>query len=42
MVLGLVRAGAKVALFDVNHTWLEQSAKEMREIAYRVLGQALK
>lgn len=32
MAEGLVRAGAKVALFDLNESWLEQSAAEMRAI----------
>ena len=32
MTLGLVRAGARVALLDVNEDWLAQSAAEMRLI----------
>jgi NAD(P)-dependent dehydrogenase (short-subunit alcohol dehydrogenase family) len=32
MAVGLVRAGARVALLDVNAAWLEQSATEMRAI----------
>jgi 3-oxoacyl-[acyl-carrier protein] reductase len=32
MTEGLVRAGARVALFDLNETWLEQSTAEMRGI----------
>ena len=32
MAVGLVRAGARVALLDVNASWLEQSATEMRSI----------
>lgn len=32
MTQGLVRAGARVALLDINEAWLEQSAAEMREI----------
>jgi NAD(P)-dependent dehydrogenase (short-subunit alcohol dehydrogenase family) len=32
MGLGLVRAGARVALLDVNEAWLTQSAAEMRSI----------
>jgi 3-oxoacyl-[acyl-carrier protein] reductase len=32
MTVGLVRAGARVALLDINATWLEQSASEMRAI----------
>ena len=32
MTVGLVRAGARVALLDVNSDWLEQSAAEMRSI----------
>jgi len=32
MSLGLVRAGARVALLDVNEAWLAQSAAEMRSI----------
>ncbi len=29
---GLVRAGARVAMLDVNEEWLEQSANDLREI----------
>ncbi len=29
---GLVRAGARVAMLDVNEDWLDQSANDMREI----------
>lgn len=32
MTVGLVRAGAKVAMLDLNHTWLDESAAEMRAI----------
>ena len=32
MTQGLVRAGARVALLDINEAWLEQSAAEMRSI----------
>jgi NAD(P)-dependent dehydrogenase (short-subunit alcohol dehydrogenase family) len=32
MTEGLVRAGARVALFDLNEAWLEQSTAEMRGI----------
>ena len=32
IALGLVRAGAKVALADINQDWLNQTASEMREI----------
>ena len=32
MALGLVRAGARVALTDVNQEWLDQSVTEAREI----------
>ena len=32
MTAGLVRAGARVALFDLNETWLEQSTSEMQKI----------
>jgi NAD(P)-dependent dehydrogenase (short-subunit alcohol dehydrogenase family) len=32
MTEGLVRAGARVALFDLNETWLEQSTSEMQKI----------
>ncbi len=32
MTEGLVRAGARVALFDLNETWLEQSMAEMHSI----------
>ena len=32
MALGLARAGAKVALTDVNREWLDQSVNEVREI----------
>lgn len=32
MAVGLIRAGAKVALLDVNAAWLEQSAATMRSM----------
>ncbi|MBM3222480.1 MAG: SDR family NAD(P)-dependent oxidoreductase [Candidatus Tectomicrobia bacterium] len=32
MTIGLVRAGARVALLDVNASWLEQTTAEMRAI----------
>lgn len=32
MTEGLVRAGARVALFDLNEAWLEQSTAEMQSI----------
>jgi len=32
MTVALVRAGARVALLDINETWLAQSAAEMRAI----------
>ena len=32
ITLGLVRAGAKVALTDINQEWLDQSVNEVREI----------
>ena len=32
MASGLVRAGAKVALADINRDWLEQTVDEVREI----------
>jgi NAD(P)-dependent dehydrogenase (short-subunit alcohol dehydrogenase family) len=32
MTVGLVRAGARVALLDINEAWLEQSAAEMRDL----------
>ena len=32
MALGLVRAGARVALIDINQDWLDQSVNEAREI----------
>lgn len=32
ITMGLVRAGAKVALTDINQEWLEQSISEVREI----------
>ncbi|HSF29343.1 MAG TPA: SDR family oxidoreductase [Candidatus Tectomicrobia bacterium] len=32
MAVGLVRAGARVALLDINAAWLEQSASDMRAI----------
>jgi NAD(P)-dependent dehydrogenase (short-subunit alcohol dehydrogenase family) len=32
MTVGLVQAGAKVALLDINEAWLEQSASDMRSI----------
>src|SRR5215510_16283970 len=32
MTVALVRAGARVALFDINDTWLAQSTAEMRAI----------
>ena len=40
MTLGLVRAGARVAMLDVNEDWLEQTADEVRAVAGddRVLG----
>ncbi|MDP7578708.1 MAG: SDR family oxidoreductase [SAR202 cluster bacterium] len=31
MTLALVRAGARVAMLDINETWLEQSAKDIRK-----------
>lgn len=32
LAIGFVRAGARVALLDINQTWLQQSAQEMRAI----------
>ena len=32
ITLGLVRAGARVAMLDINQAWLEQSANEVREV----------
>src|SRR5215475_8640487 len=32
MAVGFVRAGARVALLDLNASWLEQSATEMHSI----------
>ena len=32
MTLGLVRAGARVALTDINQEWLDQTVSEVREI----------
>jgi NAD(P)-dependent dehydrogenase (short-subunit alcohol dehydrogenase family) len=32
VTLGLVRAGARVAMLDINPAWLEQSANEVREV----------
>ena len=32
MTLGLVQAGARVAMLDVNEDWLEQTANDVREI----------
>ncbi len=32
MTLGLVRAGARVAMLDINKDWLEQSANDVREV----------
>ena len=32
MTAGLIRAGARVALLDVNATWLEESAADMRAL----------
>ena len=32
ITLGLVRAGAKVSLTDINQEWLDQSISEVREI----------
>ena len=32
ITLGLVRAGAKVALTDINQDWLDQAINEVREI----------
>ena len=29
---GLVRAGARVAMLDINQDWLEQTANDMREM----------
>ena len=37
MTVGLVRAGARVALLDINDTWLAQSAAEMRSIGGRAV-----
>ena len=31
MTVGLVRAGARVAMMDINETWLEQTANDIRE-----------
>jgi NAD(P)-dependent dehydrogenase (short-subunit alcohol dehydrogenase family) len=33
MTEGLIRAGARVTLFDRNETWLEQSTADMRRVA---------
>ena len=30
---GLVRAGARVAMLDINEDWLDQTANDMRELA---------
>ena len=32
MTLGLVQAGARVAMLDVNEDWLEQTANDVREV----------
>ena len=32
MTLGLVRAGARVAMLDINKDWLEQTANDIREV----------
>ena len=32
MTLALVRAGARVAMLDLNETWLEETANDLREI----------
>src|SRR6266487_5521137 len=32
ITLGLIRAGARVAMLDINQAWLEQSAHEMRSV----------
>jgi NAD(P)-dependent dehydrogenase (short-subunit alcohol dehydrogenase family) len=32
ITLGLIRAGARVAMLDINQAWLEQSAHEMRAV----------
>jgi len=32
IALGLVRAGARVAMFDINATWLAQSVREAQEV----------
>ena len=32
ITLGLIRAGARVAMLDINQAWLEQSAHEMRTV----------
>src|SRR4029453_7942065 len=32
ITLGLIRAGARVAMLDINQAWLEQSAHEMQAV----------
>src|SRR5919202_1592374 len=32
IALGFIRAGARVAMLDINRAWLEQSAHEMRTV----------
>ena len=32
MTLALVRAGARVAMLDINEAWLEQAANDVREV----------
>ncbi|MCH8958817.1 MAG: SDR family NAD(P)-dependent oxidoreductase, partial [Proteobacteria bacterium] len=32
MTVALVRAGARVAMLDVNESWLEETANDLREI----------
>ena len=32
ITLGLIRAGARVVMLDINQAWLEQSAHEMRTV----------
>ena len=32
ITLGLIRAGARVAMLDINQAWLEQSTHEMRAV----------
>ena len=32
MTLALVRAGARVAMLDINHDWLQETANDMPDV----------